>query len=70
MALSASTRASASDCWRPFSTIPASRSATAPSWSTSERLKSRGRSVWTLRTPTVWSCHDNGTDSIEATKRR
>ena len=35
MALSASTRASASDCWRPFSTMPASRSATAPSWATS-----------------------------------
>ena len=29
IALRASTRASASDCWRPFSTMPASRSATA-----------------------------------------
>ena len=52
IALSASTRASASDCWRPFSTMPASRSATAPSCATSDRLKSRGRSVWTLSTPT------------------
>ena len=42
IALSASTRASASDCWRPFSTIPASRSATALSWATSDELNVRG----------------------------
>ena len=35
MALSDSTRASASACWRPFSTMPARTSAIAPSWSTS-----------------------------------
>ena len=33
-------------------------------------LKSRGCSVWTLRTPTIWSCQVSGTDSIEATNRR
>ena len=70
MALSDSTRASASDCWRPFSTMPARRSATALSWATSEGLKTRGRSVWTLSTPTVWSCQDRGTLSMEVTKRR
>ena len=53
-----STRASASACWRPFSTIPASRSAIAPSCATSPGVKSRGRSVWTLSTPTTWSFHD------------
>ena len=30
----------------------------------------RGCSVWTLRTPTIWSCQVSGTDSIDATKRR
>ena len=50
--------------------IPASRSATAPSWATSWSLNVRGSSVWTLRTPTVWSCQVSGTDSIDATKRR
>ena len=50
--------------------IPARRSATAPSWATSSSLNVRGCSVWTLRTPTIWSCQVSGTDSIEATKRR
>ena len=39
IALSDSTLASASDCWRPFSTMPARRSATALSWATSDGLK-------------------------------
>ena len=42
----------------------------ARSWATSASVKSRGCSVWTLRTPTVWSCQVSGTDSIEATNRR
>ena len=50
--------------------IPASRSATAPSWATSWSLKVRASSVWTLRTPTVWSCQLSGTDSIDDTNRR
>ncbi len=69
-ALSCSTCASASRCRRPFSTIPARRSAIADSWSTSDGVNSRCSSVWTLSTPTTWSCHVSGTDSIEATKRR
>ena len=69
-ALSCSTCASASRCRRPFSTIPARRSAIADSWSTSDGVNSRCSSVWTLSTPTTWSCQVSGTDSIEATKRR
>ena len=69
-ALSCSTCASASRWSRPFSTIPASRSAIADSWSTSDGVNSRCSSVWTLSTPTTWSCHSSGTDSIEATNRR
>ena len=62
IALSASTRASASVCWRPFSTIPASRSAIAPSWATSCVAERRAAaSVWTLSTPTIWSCQVSGT---------
>ena len=45
--------------------MPASRSATALSWATSASLNSRGCSVWTLSTPTVWSCQVSGTLSIE-----
>ena len=50
--------------------MPARRSATAPSCATSWSLKVRGSSVWTLRTPTVWSCQVSGTDSIDDTNRR
>ena len=70
MALSASTWSSASRWVRPFSTIPASRSAMADSWATSESANSRVCSVWMLRTPTTLSCQDKGTDSIDAMNRR
>ena len=50
--------------------MPARRSAIADSWSTSDSAKSRWVSVWTLSTPTTWSCQVSGTDSIEATNRR
>ena len=33
-------------------------------------LKTRGCSVCTLRTPTVWSCQMSGTDNMDATNRR
>ena len=42
----------------------------APSWATSPGVKSRGCSVWTLRTPTTWSFQLSGTLSIEAMNRR
>ena len=42
----------------------------AESWATSEPANSRWSSVWTLSTPTTWSCQVSGTDSIEATNRR
>ena len=53
-----------------FSTIPARRSAIAAACATSESVKSRCISVWTLSTPTTWSPHVSGTDSIEAMNRR
>ena len=70
IAFSSVARASASFCIRPFSTMPASRSAMARRCETSEAVKSRGCSVCTLSTPTVRSFQTRGTDSIDAMNRR
>ena len=59
-ATSCSTCASASAWRRPFSTMPASRSAIADSWAMSPSPNSRWVSVWTLSTPTTWSRHVEG----------
>ena len=64
-ATSCSTCVSASAWRRPFSTMPASRSAIADSCATSPSVNSRWVSVWTLSTPTTWSRQVSGTESIE-----
>ena len=42
----------------------------ADSCATSSSVNRRRSSVWTLSTPTTWSCQVSGTDSIEVMNRR